>query len=281
MRADESIIDATHRERPRPAGRGADDFPVMAAQVNRVEPVPRRIRAFLGGELVVDTVRASYVWEWANYPQYYVPADDVVAGALVDEGHVQRTRRGAVRVQGVHAGDIHRAGGARLVTDSPIEGLNGTVRFEWAALDSWFEEDEQVFVHPRNPYVRVDALRSGRAVRIELDGLVLAESASPVMVFETGLPTRYYVPRTDVRFEHLAPSATVTECPYKGRTTAYWSVVAGGSLHPDLAWSYDFPTRELSPIAGLVAFYNEKVDIVLDGVRLVRPETHFFKAEKE
>ncbi len=256
-------------------------YPAMIAKVNQVEPVPRRIRGFLGGELVVDTVRASYVWEWSNYPQYYIPAEDVRAGALVDEGHVQQTRRGAVRMQGLQVGDVRRPRAARLVTDSPIEGLNGTVRFEWTALDSWFEEDEQVFVHPRNPYVRVDALRSTRSVRVELDGVVLAESASPVMVFETGLPTRYYLPRTEVSFEHLVPSTTVTECPYKGTTTGYWSVVAGGKVHPDLAWTYDFPTRQLSPIAGLISFYNEKVDIVLDGVRLDRPTTHFFASGRE
>ena len=98
----------------------------------------------------------------------------------------------------------------------PIDGLSGTVRFEWAALDAWFEEDEQVFVHPRNPYVRVDALRSTRSVRVELDGVVLAESSSPVMVFETGLPTRYYLNRTEVDFAHLIPTDTVTACPYKG-----------------------------------------------------------------
>ena len=111
-----------------------------------------------------------------------------------------------------------------MITDSAIEGLKGTVRFEWGALDAWFEEDEQVFVHPRDPYTRVDALRSNRRVRVELDGVVLADSASPVMVFETGLPVRYYVNRTDVRFEHLVPSDTVTSCPYKGMTSGYWSV---------------------------------------------------------
>jgi uncharacterized protein (DUF427 family) len=149
------------------------------------------------------------------------------------------------------------------------------VRFEWAALDAWFEEDEQVFVHPRDPYTRVDALRSDREVRVELDGVVLADSRSPVMVFETGLPTRYYVNRTDVRFEHLVPSGTVTSCPYKGTTSAYWSVQVNGTLREDLAWAYDFPTRQLLPIAGLVAFYNEKVDIFLDGELLDRPRTHF------
>ena len=138
-----------------------------------------------------------------------------------------------------------------------------------------------MFVHPRDPYTRVDALRSNRRVRVELDGVVLADSASPVMVFETGLPTRYYVNRTDVRFEHLVPSGTVTSCPYKGMTSGYWSVRAGGTVHKDLAWAYDFPTRQLLPIAGLVAFYNEKVDTFLDGEPLDRPQTHFSRTGRD
>jgi len=163
-----------------------------------------------------------------------------------------------------------------VVSDSPIEGMDGTVRFEWAAMDAWFEEDEQVFVHPRSPYVRVDALRSNRTVRVEPDGVLLADAASTVMVFETGLPTRYYLDRTEVDFGHLISTDTVTACPYKGTTTGYWSVLAGETVHADLAWSYDFPTRQLLPIAGMIAFYNEKVDITLDGRRLERPQTHFF-----
>ncbi|HVQ86802.1 MAG TPA: DUF427 domain-containing protein [Actinomycetes bacterium] len=254
-----------------------NDYPPMIADVNQVAPVPRRIRGVLAGEIVVDTVRALYVWEWSNYPQYYIPLDDIRQDVLVDEKHTQQTRRGPLAIHGLRVGDVRRDGVARLVTDSPVEVLNKTVRIDWAGLDSWFEEDEQVFVHPRNPYVRVDALRSTRSVKFELDGVTLAESASPVMVFETGLPTRYYVPRTEVNFEHLVATDTVTECPYKGTTTGYWSVRIGQTIQPDLAWSYDFPAREVSPIAGLVSFYNEKVDVVLDGVLLERPTTHFFK----
>jgi len=111
------------------------------------------------------------------------------------------------------------------------------------------------------PYVRVDALRSNRPVRVELGGVVLADSSSPVMVFETGLPTRYYLSRTDVDFARLIRTDTVTSCPYKGMTSGYWSVKIGDTVHKDLAWAYDFPTRQLLPIAGMVAFYNEKVDI--------------------
>ena len=155
--------------------------------------------------------------------------------------------------------------------------LVDTVRFDWEALDAWYEEDELVFVHPRNPYVRVDALRSSRHIRVERDGILLAESATPILVFETGLPTRYYFDRTAVNFDQLVPSSTVTACPYKGRTSGYWSLRTGEDTIADLAWTYDFPTRQLLPIAGLVAFYDEQVDTFIDGVEQPRPETHFFK----
>jgi uncharacterized protein (DUF427 family) len=243
-------------------------YPENLTPAGHVAPVPRRIRAWLGGRCVLDTSRAYYVWEWPGYPQYYVPVDDVAPGLLADEGVTED------RVPG--AGHRHRVGERDGTAWVHRDGdLAGHVRFEWSALDAWFEEDEQVFVHPRSPYTRVDALRSSRRVRIELAGEVLAESSSPVLVFETGLPTRHYLPRTDVRWEHLEPSATVTECPYKGRTTGYWSVRVGGRLHADLAWSYDFPIRQLLPIAGLVAFYDEKVDTSLDGEPVDRPVTHF------
>jgi uncharacterized protein (DUF427 family) len=174
-------------------------------------------------------------------------------------------------------GGIARPGAARVYGDDADEPVRATVRFEWDALDAWFEEDEEVFVHPRNPYVRVDALRSTRHVRVEMGGVVLAESASPVTVFETGLPTRYYVNRTEVDFRHLVWSDTVTWCPYKGKTSGYWNVSVGSSTYPDLAWAYDFPTRQLLPIAGMIAFYNEKVDTFVDGELLPRPSTHFFE----
>jgi uncharacterized protein (DUF427 family) len=253
------------------------DYPQMIAPVNHIEPVPRRIRAVLAGEVVLDTSSAIYVWEWPNYPQYYIPIADVRADLLVDEQHEQKLSRGTARQHGLRVGDVTRPASLRVYGEDALAGLAGTARFEWDALDAWYEEDEQVFVHPRNPYIRVDAIRSTRPVRIELDGVVLAESASSVMVFETGLPTRYYVNRTEIRLAHLVPSETVTSCPYKGTTSAYWSVTAGGTTHPDLAWSYDFPTRQLLPIAGLVAFYNEKVDTYLDRTLLERPVTHFFR----
>ena len=149
------------------------------------------------------------------------------------------------------------------------------MRFEWDALDSWFEEDEEIFVHPRNPYVRVDALRSRSHVRVERDGVVLAESDAPVLLFETGLVTRYYLDRADVRWEHLVPTATRTSCPYKGTTSDCWAVRTPTGVSEDIAWSYRFTTDAVRAVAGLVAFYNEQVDVVLDGEMLARPVTRF------
>jgi uncharacterized protein (DUF427 family) len=248
------------------------DYPIAIAPVDHVEPVPRRIRAVLGGENIVDTTNALYVWEWSAYPQYYIPLGDVRTEVLIDEGITERNTRGDLVVHGLRLGPIERPQAAKVVVETSTDALRDTVRFEWSALDAWYEEDERVFVHPRNPYTRVDALRSTRPVRVELKGVVLAESTSPVMVFETGLPTRYYLNRTDVDFSHLESSETVTECPYKGITSGYWSARVEDRAHPDIAWTYDFPTRQVLPIAGLIAFYNERVDLIVDGRRLERPK---------
>jgi uncharacterized protein (DUF427 family) len=223
------------------------DYPQMAAVPGRIEPVPRRVRGFLGPELVFDTAAARYVWEVPYYPQYYIPLSDV-------------------RV------DVGRDGlAARVFDEGAFAGL---VRFRWDTLD-WFEEDEPIYGHPRNPYVRVDALRSHRHVTISLNGVVLADTHCPVLLFETGLPTRYYIDRTDVAFEHLEPSNAQTLCPYKGVTSGYWSVRVVDALVADLAWTYETPLSAVAPIANMVAFYNEKVDIAVDGVQLARPATHF------
>jgi len=251
------------------------DYPLPVVTTDHVEPAPRRVRGYLGDALVFDTTKALYVWEWPHYPQYYIPLGDINTDLLVDEDHPQRLKRGTTRRHGLRVGEISRPSSASVYGDDAMPGLAGMVRFDWAALDAWFEEDEEVFVHPRNPYTRVDALRSTRRVRVELDGVMLADSSSPVLVFETGLPTRYYLNRTEVNFTHLVSTDTETACPYKGRTSGYWSVRIGDDVHQDLAWSYAFPTRDLLPITGLIAFYNEKVDTFVDDEPIPRPVTHF------
>ena len=139
-------------------------------------------------------------------------------------------------------------------------------------MTEWLEEDEQVYVHPRDPYKRVDILASSRHVRIEVDGITVAESRQPRILFETGLPARHYLPLTDVRMDLLRPSATVTHCTYKG-AAAYWSVDTGKGVHEDIAWIYRAPLPESQKIAGLAAFYDEKVDVFVDGVPQRRPQT--------
>jgi uncharacterized protein (DUF427 family) len=227
-------------------------YPRSPVAAGHVEPSPRRLRGVLDGATILDTQGALYVWEHPHYPQYYVPLADVDPAALERLGD-----------------------SARVVAEGDEKAPAGTVRIEWDALEAWYEEDERVFVHPRSPYSRVEALRCNRTLRVELEGLVLAEAPSFVKLFETGLPARHYLERTAVDFSHLVPSDTVTSCPYKGTTSAYWSVRVGDELREDLVWSYEFPTPELAKIAGLVAFYDEKVDLFLDGVQLERPRTPF------
>ena len=246
------------------------DYPQMVAKRGLVEPAPRRVRGYVDGTLVFDTIRAHYVWETAYYPQYYIPAADVSMEHLQDENHVQKVQLGSSRLFSLNSAERVQKSAARLYDSGPVAG---SVRFEWDALD-WFEEDEPIIGHPRNPYVRVDALRSHRHIRVEIDGVVLAETNSPVLLFETGLPTRYYIDRTDVAFSHMETNETQTICPYKG-IWHHWNVRLGDTVYPDLAWTYEYPLREAAPIAGMIAFYSEKLDIFVDGTPLSRPLTHF------
>ncbi|OCB27752.1 hypothetical protein A5675_09960 [Mycobacterium malmoense] len=250
------------------------DYPQMAAARGRVEPAPRRVRGYLGDALVFDTTAARYVWEVPYYPQYYIPLADVRGEFLRDEDHPQRVQFGPSRLHSLRAAGETHASAARVFDADGDGPVAGTVRFEWDAL-RWFEEDEPIYGHPRNPYSRVDALRSHRHIRVQLDGITLADTGSPVLLFETGLPTRYYIDPTGIAFEHLEPSPTQTLCPYKGVTSGYWSVRTGTGLQPDLAWTYHYPLPAVGQIAGMVAFYNEKLDIVVDGTALPRPQTQF------
>ena len=250
------------------------DYPQMAAERGRIEPAPRRVRGYFDNVLVFDTTHARYVWEVPYYPQYYIPLSDVRMEHLLDEDHPQRLQLGRSRLHSLTTDRRTGKAAARVYDINGGGPVAGYVRFEWDTLD-WFEEDEQIIGHPRNPYVRVDALRSHRHVKVAIDGVVLAETRSPVLLFETGLPTRYYFDRTDVSFDRLDTSDTQSVCPYKGITSGYWSARIGDTVHGDVAWTYDYPMRQVAPITGLIAFYNEKLDIVLDGDKLPRPQTHF------
>src|SRR5919197_1404692 len=240
----------------------------------RIETGSKRIRAYLGGEVVADTTAPLLVWERPYYPTYYFPLADVRSELLeADDGAVVRSpSRGDGRRHSVRAGGKLAEGAALRYEQSPFEALRDAVRLEWDAMDAWVEEDEEVVTHPRDPYTRVDILASSRHVRVDVGGTTVAESASPRLLFETGLPVRYYVPKPHVRLDLLIPSDTVSHCPYKGRAE-YWSVNAADGVHADLAWSYRTPLPESQKVVGLICFYNEKIDIHVDGVLQERPST--------
>jgi len=246
----------------------------ISRQRFRVESGHKRVRAYLDGELVVDSTRPTLVWEKPMYPTYYFPLDDVRA-ELRDTGQLEHSpSRGDAHVLDVAVGTATALAGARQHRESPIAQLVGLVKFEWDAMSEWLEEDEPVYTHPRDPYTRVDILASSRQVLVELDGIVVAQTDRPLILFETGLPPRYYIPLSHIRGTLLRPSLTVTHCPYKGAAT-YWSVDTGVRVHTDVLWTYRSPLPESQKIAGLASFYDERVDLYVDGVLQARPRTVF------
>jgi uncharacterized protein (DUF427 family) len=238
-----------------------------------VEPSPRWIRVRLGGELVADSRRALLHVQYGPgelprsfLPTYYLPRDDVRPGVLVDGVD------GDPATWTVQAGGRRVTDGAWMHRTAPerLAALAGLVTFSWGEL-TWFEEDEELLAHARDPHKRVDVAPSSRRVRVEVDGVVLAESTRALLLFETALPVRFYLPPEDVRVE-LLPSAAASTCPYKG-VAAWWSARVGDQVLEDVAWSYPAPVPENPRIAGLVCFRNERVDLVVDGERLERPVT--------
>jgi uncharacterized protein (DUF427 family) len=224
-----------------------------------VEPTPRRIRVRLGDRLVADSSRALLLIQYGpgGLPTYFLPREDVAPDALADETPAPDGRT---------TWDVYTATtrAAAAAWTHPHPQLAGHVTFSWRQLE-WYEEDERVVVHALDPYKRVDARHSSRQVEIRVGGETVARSIRPLVVFETSLPTRYYLPFGDVRSECLEPSQTVSHCPYKGRAR-WWSVRAGEVTVPDAAWSYPDPVPENPKLRDLVCFFTERVDLVLDGV---------------
>ncbi|MET8776029.1 DUF427 domain-containing protein [Nocardia sp. NPDC004654] len=240
----------------------------------KVATSQKRVRVYLGGHLVADTDRPVLVWEIPYYPTYYIPVADLRAKIEPNGETTHSPSRGEATVYDVIVDGVTAPGGALRYHDSPLPELNELVRLDWDAMGDWFEEDEPVYVHPRDPYSRVDILGSSRHIRIEIGGVAVADSHSPRILFETGLPARYYLPLTDVRLDLLHPSDTHSRCPYKG-TADYWTVRIGDKEYPDIAWVYRTPLPESQKIAGMACFYNEKVDVWIDGVLEERPRSPF------
>jgi uncharacterized protein (DUF427 family) len=241
------------------------------------EDSPRRIRGELGGVTVVDSARAKLLHEQAHLPVYYFPEEDVRTDLMRPSDH--RTRcpfKGEASHWTLEAGGKVSENAVWSYPD-PIEGappIAGYFAFYWSKLDQWFEEDEPAIVHARDPYHRVDVLQSSRRIRVLLDGEVLAESDRPLALFETGLPTRWYLPPEDVRIDLLEPSETRTGCAYKG-FAGYRSLKGAGEDGSDVAWYYADPHRDVTRITGLIAFFNERVDIEVDGELQERPVTQW------
>lgn len=240
-----------------------------------IEYSPRRVRAYFDNQVIADSQKVLLVFETTRPPVYWFPTADVRMDLLAAREEPTATASRIVRwgsnAKGKTADNLawsHAEPGGDL---APLEGH---IAFYWNAMDAWYEEDEQVYVHPRDPYTRVDTVRSSRHVRIVVDGTTIAETNRPVLLFETGLPTRYYIPKLDVRMGLLEASDTVTHCPYKGDAN-YWNLRLGDKTYKDFVWVYQRPIPEIPKIENLLCFYNEKIDLYVDGELQERPTTPF------
>jgi uncharacterized protein (DUF427 family) len=245
------------------------------------DPVPQRVRAMVEGETVVDSRRAVLLHETGHLPVYYFPEEDLRSDLVEPSTHVTHCpHKGEASYLSVRVGERHLPNAIWAYRD-PLESasfLAGHVALVWSSFDEWFVEDEQAFGHPRDPYSRIDVSRTTRQVRIMRDGELLADSRRAKVLFETALPPRYYLPADDVRTELLVPSSKRTRCAYKG-SAVHWHVRVGDRLHDDLVWSYPTPEHDAEPVRDLFAFYNERVDLELDGEREERPRTQWSRGD--
>ena len=241
------------------------------------DPVPQRIRALFGGETIVDSTRAKLLHETGHLPVYYFPEEDVRADLLEpSDKHTHCPFKGEARYWSLRVGE-RRAPEAMWAYPEPIESaqfLRDHVAFYWDELDEWFAEDEQLFGHPRDPYSRIDVYKTTRHVRVLRDGEVLADTRRAKVLYETALPPRYYLPHEDVRTELLVPSSKRTRCAYKG-SASYWHARLGDRVAEDLVWSYPAPQHDAAPVRDLLCFFNERVDLELDGELGERPLTQW------
>lgn len=225
----------------RPAG--SFDF-VAPASVVYTEPFPRRVRAVRGSDAIADSRRAQLLFETGRLPVIYLPDEDV-------------------RLDCIPADSITRH-----------ERLARHVAVRWGFPDAWFNEDEEMHGHVRDPYHRIDVLQSSRHVVVRVGAEIVAESRRPLILFETALPPRYYFDAPEVRSDRLEPHGLRTRCAYKG-VASHFSARAGDAVEEAIAWSYPEPSHEVAQIRRRIAFYNERVDLEVDGEVGERPDTQW------
>jgi uncharacterized protein (DUF427 family) len=250
-------------------------YTIMPDYRTEFEPSPRWVRVYFKSQLVADSREVMLLRETNHLPLYYFPKKDVRMDCLQPSDHTTDSGpKGEGVFWHVKVGDKVVDNAAFTFRNPPDNGpkLEDHVAFQWNEMDAWFEEDDEVFVYARDPYKRVDVLQSSRHIKVVVDGTTIADSNRPWLLFETGLPTRYYMPKHDARMDLLQRSDAVSRCPYKGEANLY-SIKIGDKLHEGLAWIYRYPTLECAKIQGLVGFFNEKLDIYVDDTLLPRPKT--------
>ena len=260
-----------------PAGRFNLPVPERVLFIEGVHP---RIRGIADGETVVDSPNARLLHETGRLPVYHFPSDEVRTDLLADSGAREPSARGELAWHDLRLGgrEVPRAAWTYPRPDASAPWLAGLVAFRWNALDEWFAEAEQLFGHPRDPYSRIDVCRTARHVRVSLDGRVLAESRRARVLYEAALPPRWYLPAEDVRTDLLVPSGHMTRCAYKG-AASYWHVRVGDRVEEDLVWSYPDPAHDAEPVRDRLCFFDERVDVELDGVAVARPSTQWSRDE--
>lgn len=245
----------------------------------KVDSTPRRVRVRFNGLIIADSKEVLLLHERGHLPVYYFPEEDIRKEVLFPTDKGSRCPlKGNASYWTVKVGN-RSAENAVWSYQDPIpdsKDIKGYFSFDWNQMDAWFEEEEEIVVHPRDPYKRVDALSSSRHIKIVLEGKTVAESRRPVIVFETGVPVRYYLPEEDIVMAFLEPSNLETRCPYKG-IASYWTVVINGRRFEDLVWSYPDPVLEIPKIKGLFSFYNERLEIYVDG-ELQKPSSSYYSA---
>ena len=243
-------------------------------------PCAKRVRVMLGGETIACSTRVMLMRETRHIPVYYFPRDDVRTEAMTRTDHSSFCPfKGDASYWSIEAGG-KTAENAVWSYQNPFAEtaqIKDAMAFYWDRVDAWYEEDGEVFVHARDPLVRIDILDSRRPVRVVLGGETVAETERARFLFETGQPTRYYIPADDARMERLTRTETRTRCPYKGEAV-YWSAEAGGETFEDVVWSYPAPVHESARIEGYLCFFNERVDeITVDGAPVAKPATKWSK----